>query len=48
MVFGFPDTPVGQGTQAELIAEYGLDGESVAGSIAKILARGTGKSGTAP
>lgn len=36
IIFGFPDTPVEQGTQAELIAEYGLDGQSVASVFARL------------
>ncbi len=32
-VFGFPDTIVGQGTQKELLADYGLDGISIAAKI---------------
>ena len=33
LVLGFPDSPVGQGTQRELLSDYGLDGPSVAQRI---------------
>ncbi|MGD2052776.1 MAG: 1-deoxy-D-xylulose-5-phosphate synthase [Gammaproteobacteria bacterium] len=35
---GFPDTYVGQGTQAEMLAEWGLDADGIAESIARRLA----------
>jgi 1-deoxy-D-xylulose-5-phosphate synthase len=35
---GFPDTYVGQGTQAEMLAEWGLDADGIAASIARRLA----------
>lgn len=33
MAFGFTDTPVGQGTQAELFTDHGLDAQSIATAI---------------
>lgn len=33
MAFGFPDAPVGQGTQKELFADYGLDAQSIADAV---------------
>jgi deoxyxylulose-5-phosphate synthase len=35
---GFPDTYVGQGTQAEMLAEWGLDADGIAASIDQRLA----------
>ena len=33
LVLGFPDAVVGQGTQAELLADYGLDGPGIAARL---------------
>ena len=33
IVLGFPDAVVGQGTQAELLADYGLDGPGIAARL---------------
>ena len=34
--FGFPDAPVGQGTQSELFAAYGLDADSIADAVFRL------------
>ena len=35
---GFPDSYVGQGTQAEMLSEWGLDADGIVNSIQKRLA----------